>query len=980
MVRRDVVTAGHLVGGRYRLVAPVGRGSAGAVWQAVDTTDGKAVAVKVIVAGDDPATDVRLGRFLREAAAMARLSAPHIVAIRDHGTGAVGAERVAYLVMELLAGESLREHLDRTGSLEPHAAAAIVTQVGGAIGFAHERGIVHRDLKPSNVFVCEQSGTDRCCKVLDFGLTKSFGAPLVASDPVHTDVGLAIGTPYYMSPEQASGLGSVDHRTDLWALGVIAFECICGRRPFDARSLREVMARILEGEPPVPSTIASVPPGFDGWFARAVTRDVQERFQSAREMVEALHETFGTEPPRSSESSIADSLHTRIAPALGSEERTSRRLPGDVVLVGRGAELGAVDRAVANHFRVVTLIGARGVGRAAIARAWAAVHRPSFPGGLWRCSLEHATDADAMWLALGAMLEARIGPSDAAVGVGRALACLGPAVVLVEQADRVRGQLAAALSRVLPAAPQCVFLVTSNRALGAPSERVVGVPPFDTPPSLELLALLGAREADLLARAGGGTALALELLAASGRDAAQRALGAIVASGDPDAPLENVVGACIDALDEQARDALVRCASFRGGFDAEAAAAVLGCGDAVLDRLVARRLLRRDERRFSLHPMVRKVCSRLLAEAGVETTRATMERHARHYAALGLPRALEVLATDGDAALRRRYAAEHENLAAALKRARTAIDAPVAASCALALAALETSFGRHAGAASLLLSVDGLEGLDADERLRIAAARGQALAADGRLSVAERHLENALALPAGAAARAAALVTLAETQLARGRPERAGRSAMEAEALAGGSLALAVRAALVLARLDEEDAAPRLHGALLVARRLGARALVAAVLEQMGDEVRGALDEALLLHRQRGDRLGEARVLVALGDPASLDAAAALSREIGASEVEALALVALAASTPDRDRAVALVAQAERTLREHDARGSLALAEVLVCRAELLATTDARAARVAIAAAEAVFADLERAPSPALRRRLAQAAAAAVDP
>jgi len=252
----------------------------GSVWLAEHLTLCSQVAIKLIHVDIASSAEV-LGRFLREAQAAASLRSPHVVQILDHGVD----DGTPYIAMELLDGESLADRLARVGRLEPAVLSRIMTQIGRAIGRAHEAGIVHRDLKPDNVFLV-RNDDDEITKVLDFGIAKSTlpGAGSLGAAPSSgTRTGAVLGTPYYMSPEQAEGARSLDHRSDIWAMGVIAFECLLGRRPFDAETLGGLLLAICTRPIPIPSQLASVPAGFDAWFARACNRDLAQRFGSARD-------------------------------------------------------------------------------------------------------------------------------------------------------------------------------------------------------------------------------------------------------------------------------------------------------------------------------------------------------------------------------------------------------------------------------------------------------------------------------------------------------------------------------------------------------------------------------------------------------------------------------------------------------------------------------------------------------------------------
>ncbi len=254
----------------------------GSVWRAEHLTLRSSIAVKLI----DPEIAGRkdmLERFQREAQAAASLRSPHVVQILDYGVD----EGVPYIAMELLEGESLADRLLRVRQLSYVETTRFVTHVARALARAHEAGIVHRDLKPDNVFLVRNDDQE-IAKVLDFGVAKH-GALGSGKGPTRT--GNILGTPGYMSPEQAQGTKAIDGRSDLWALGVIAYECVVGEVPFESEALGDLLLKICVQPIPVPSQHAGahgVPPGFDAWFARACCRDVEQRFQSAKELAEAL--------------------------------------------------------------------------------------------------------------------------------------------------------------------------------------------------------------------------------------------------------------------------------------------------------------------------------------------------------------------------------------------------------------------------------------------------------------------------------------------------------------------------------------------------------------------------------------------------------------------------------------------------------------------------------------------------------------------
>ncbi|MCA9299521.1 MAG: serine/threonine protein kinase, partial [Phycisphaerales bacterium] len=270
---------GSVLAERYRLIERVGHGGMGTIWRGEHLALGTPVAIKLINPAlvDDP--DAR-DRFVREARAAATIRSPHVVQIFDYGVD----DGTPYIAMELLEGESLAERLQRAGALAPEVTLRILTHVLRAITKAHEEGVVHRDLKPANVFLVEDDGAE-IAKVLDFGVAKGLDGARLGTT---TNTGMVLGTPHYMSPEQMMRSGTVDTQVDLWAVAIIAYECLLGRRPFEAQTLGELTVAVLVEAAPVPSQQGDVPAGFDAWFARATDRDPTRRFADATLMLEAL--------------------------------------------------------------------------------------------------------------------------------------------------------------------------------------------------------------------------------------------------------------------------------------------------------------------------------------------------------------------------------------------------------------------------------------------------------------------------------------------------------------------------------------------------------------------------------------------------------------------------------------------------------------------------------------------------------------------
>ena len=284
--RMSEALVGTTLDGRYRIVRELGRGGMGAVYEAHHTGIDRRLAVKVLhaeVAGE-PAV---LERFRREARITGALGHPNIIQVTDTGNTPGGAP---YLVMELLEGRSLSSVLRRSVPLGLRQALDIIVPVLRALSAVHANGIVHRDLKPENIFLAEGIGADGAgetvVKVLDFGISKPVDTKLEGS--TLTATGTVVGTPYYMSPEQVRGK-DVDHRTDLYACGVILYEMLMGRAPFDADNFGDLFVAILTEAPaPVRALRPELPEALEEVVHRAMARDKEERFASADALLRAL--------------------------------------------------------------------------------------------------------------------------------------------------------------------------------------------------------------------------------------------------------------------------------------------------------------------------------------------------------------------------------------------------------------------------------------------------------------------------------------------------------------------------------------------------------------------------------------------------------------------------------------------------------------------------------------------------------------------
>jgi len=269
------LVAGTALGDRYELDEVVGSGGMATVWRAHDRVLDRAVAVKILHArlADDPAF---VERFNAEATAAARLTHPNIVHVFDAGTD----DGVAFIVMELIAGETLRERLQRTGPLAPEEAASIMVQALHGLQFAHDHGLIHRDVKPANLLVAP----DGRVKMTDFGIAKAAYAG--TADP--TTTGRVLGSVPYLAPEQVEGK-QLDARTDVYAAGAVLYELLTGRTPFVAETdLAAAMLRLTSDPIPPRAVRSGIPRGLDAAVMRALARDPELRFASATQMAVTL--------------------------------------------------------------------------------------------------------------------------------------------------------------------------------------------------------------------------------------------------------------------------------------------------------------------------------------------------------------------------------------------------------------------------------------------------------------------------------------------------------------------------------------------------------------------------------------------------------------------------------------------------------------------------------------------------------------------
>ena len=282
---------GRTLGGRYRLERKLGEGGMGAVYEAEHTGLGKHFAVKVLLDMFTKQRDVLL-RFQQEARTASTIGHENIIDIVDIGEEKDGRW---YIVMELLKGHDLAHALRDGGALPPARAASILRQICRALQAAHDKGIIHRDMKPENVFLTTHGDNADFVKIMDFGISKV----KQAHDNVRlTQTGAVMGTPLYMAPEQARGDPDIDHRTDIYAVGVMAYEMFCGRPPFNGPTYIALLTQHLMEQPPRPSVVCpGIAPEIEALLLKSLEKDRNRRFESMAEMAAALSPITGAVGP-----------------------------------------------------------------------------------------------------------------------------------------------------------------------------------------------------------------------------------------------------------------------------------------------------------------------------------------------------------------------------------------------------------------------------------------------------------------------------------------------------------------------------------------------------------------------------------------------------------------------------------------------------------------------------------------------------------
>jgi serine/threonine-protein kinase len=345
-----MIAVGQTIG-NYTLTAKLGEGGMGVVYLAEHPVIGRKVAMKAIHPELSRNPEV-VSRFVTEAKAVNQIGNEHIVDIHDFGTTPDGE---FYFVMEFLQGDALADRLKRAAPLEPARALAIAAQVADALGASHQHGIIHRDLKPENIFLINRSHTTDFVKVLDFGLAKLTQGEEKVTHKTRT--GSVMGTPYYMSPEQCEGKPNIDHRADIYSLGVILFEMLTAKVPFGGEGYGEIIVKHITAPVPPPRAINPLlSPALEAIILRALAKPRDQRFQSMEEFAQALLDPEGyasAAPQYASTQPIPHSPTLMDSPGSTPEARADSVMSGRVVF-GNGAgnaNVGAQSAPMPSTFR-----------------------------------------------------------------------------------------------------------------------------------------------------------------------------------------------------------------------------------------------------------------------------------------------------------------------------------------------------------------------------------------------------------------------------------------------------------------------------------------------------------------------------------------------------------------------------------------------------------------------------------------------------
>ncbi len=899
----------------------IGEGGMGAVWLARDVELDIQVAVKVLQ--PEIASDQQfVMRFLREARAVARLDHPNIVRVLQAGRREHNGEYLRVMVTEFVEGRDAYEALNTAeqGRLPTVLAARIALGAARALRFAHSKGVIHRDIKPHNLLLKAHRGSDGQVeadvevKVLDFGLAQLS----VPEKQQLTQTDVIMGTPQYMSPEQAQGKPT-DHRTDIYSLGATLYHLLSGRLPHPGESAFTMIEGHVRHELEFPEDAFTEVPGELRTLIQAMCAKAPDDRATLDQVITHLEQYLGLTPKTAA--------LTTVAPTKG---RTNLS-PLPTSFVGRQAEMAELRQRLADGARLVTVLGPGGIGKTRFTREYGLTAVDDYPGGVWFCDLTEARSAEGICQGVGRGLGVPLTEADPTVQIHSALRMRGKLLVILDNFEQVTQHAAETLGKWMQDTPHVQFIASSREPLHLQGEAAYPLDPLNSGSAgddagVQLFAdrardarrnfELDAGNTEAVRKIVNeldGIPLAIELAAARvsalspqkilerlpkrfelltsrRRDASERQLtmlGAIEWSWNLLAPYEQL--------------ALAQCSVFRDGFFLEAAEAVIDLStfpDAplsmdVVETLVEKSLLRAyevpqlpGETRYRMYESIRQFADRKMADADLGGTRqvdasALRVRHGSHFAEYGEYWAERTASPEGLEALNR-LALEVENLLSVQDALQQAEPVP-AARAILAANAVLTVRGPWSGRIERIERA--LAALPIDEALKgtdLLIALARAHFDCGSSEGLKRAVDDAIARssvlpdePESTKRKAKALSMRGLASWRVGDYDVALSSCAEAEAMsreigdrAGISAAVAYRGLIQNERGEYDAALASFLEVEAIRRELGDREGIATIVGNRGaiyrtrddfDAAMACYAEAEAIHRELGDRSGIAR-------------------------------------------------------------------------------------------------------------------------
>jgi non-specific serine/threonine protein kinase len=920
--------------GGYRIEAELGRGGMGVVYLAEDPRLKRPIAIKVLPAA--VAQDREwLARFEREAQLLAALNHPNIATIHSLEEG----DGLRFLTLEFIPGANLSDRI-AAGALPVDEALAVCRQIAAALEAAHKRGVVHLDIKPQNVRITP----DALVKVLDFGLARAITAAGDAGLGASED-GTVVGTLGYMSPEQVKG-EAVDHRTDLWALGCVLYECLAGKLAFRGATVREICAATVEGEPEWAALPAELPAAILQALLRCLAKRVDDRLASATELRRAIEE----------------GIQERTLALLGHPRRGAEAAPNNLPVqvtsfLGREREQTEI-RERLTRTRLLTLSGMGGCGKTRLALEVARGAMSQYFDGTWLVELGPLAQPQLLPQAVAQVLGVKEEPNRRLIETITAHLKAKNLLLVLDNCEHLLQASAELAATLLAACPELTILAASREGLGISGEVIFPVPPLGAPPSGRALSLAELGQVESVAlfverakavKAGfelgeanrsavaevcrrlDGIPLAIELAAArikvmSAEEIASRLDDRfrLLTGGSRTAlPHHQTLRALIDWSYEQLpahESALLRSfATFAGGWTLEAAAAVGGGSEIeeweVLDlvsRLVDKSLFEMDadggqrtgRTRYRMLETVRSYARERLTERGEADP--ARERHVRYF--LALSEEAEPHLVSGDQGLwLARLEVEHDNLRAALDWCRVHPAEPdLGLRLAGALGRFWEVHGHWSEGRETCAALAAHLGGDPAARAKVLVSAGNLALSQGDTVQARGAYEESLAIRrelgdrSGVAQSLTSLGVIAwirgELEAARPLLEEGLGIRRELAELAGIAFSLHNLGHVARDQGHYDEARSLYEQALAGMRRVGNPRIIATILHSLGNLARASGDlsgarafyeEGLGIRRELDDRQGIAQSLTSLGQLAKEEGDYDLARAL---QIESLAI------------------------------------------------------------------------------------------